>query len=227
MTQTQHSLERNGIAMAVALALCLGGAGCAGLLKQAPVAKAYFAIDPGQPEPARPAGAQASSQATRQVLRVRALRVSPPYDAVPFVYRTGPAQFDTDYYNNFIAPPASLLTGSLIQWLARALPMTICDTSSNLPADLTLEGNMTGLYIDSTTTPPKAVVAGRFFLTRDHNGDVQLLFQKAYEASVPVRARSPAGFVGAWGEAYHRVLVQLTADVSGFVRHDGRGNSSH
>lgn len=202
----------NGLRLAAIVCICVGSGGCAGFLKQPPVAKGYFAIDPGQPEAASIAKAT-TSRPDPQVLRVRTLRLSPPYDGVAFVYRTGPSQFDTDYYNNFVAPPASLLTGALVQWLARAGPMTVCDTASDLRANLTLEGNITSLYIDSTTTPPRAVVAGRFFLTRDRNGDAQLLFEKAYDAAVPVPARSPAGFVDAWSKAYRQILAELSADL--------------
>ena len=95
------------------------------------------------------------------MLRVRALRVSPPYDSLLFVYRTGPSQFDTDYYNNFIAPPASLLTGDLIDWLSRSAPMIVSDTSSDLQPNAVLEGNITRLYIDSSSSPAKAVIAAR------------------------------------------------------------------
>lgn len=207
------------------LCLCMGVSGCAGFMKQPPVAKGYYAIDPGQPEGSSVTSAKTTTQPDPQVLRVRTLRVSPPHDGVAFIYRIGPSQFDTDYYHNFVAPPAALLTGTLVQWLARAGPMTACDTSSDLRANLTLEGNITSLYIDSTTTPPKAVVAGRFFLTRDRNGDVQLLFDKPYEAAVPVPARSPPAFAAAWGQAYRQVLVQLTADISGVVRGKKRDNS--
>jgi len=155
----------------------------------------------------------ATTRRAAPVLRVRTLRVSPPYDGVAFVYRIGPSQFDTDYYNNFIAPPASLLTGSLIQWLARSAPMTVCDTSSDMRSDLTLEGNITALYIDSTTPSPEAMVAARFFLTRDRHGAVELVWEKSYEESAAVSTRSPAAFASAWGQAYRKLLVRLSADL--------------
>lgn len=202
----------NLLQAALSLFLCICGAGCGGLLKQPPVAKAYFAIDPGRPQ--MPSAADPTTRPEPEVLRVRMLRVSPPYDGVAFVYRIGPSQFDTDYYNNFIAPPASLLTGSLIDWLARSEPMTICDASSDLRSDLILEGTISRLYIDSTTTPsPTAVVAGRFFLTRDRQGIVELLSDKTYEGSAAVSDRSPAGFASAWGQAYRKLLEQLGADL--------------
>jgi ABC-type uncharacterized transport system auxiliary subunit len=217
MNRKTSKTIRPCVRASLTLCLCLWSAGCAGLFKQQPVAKGYFAIEPGQPE-----SSSADHPTTRSaagVMRVRTLRVSPPYDGVAFVYRIGPSQFDTDYYNNFIAPPASLMTGALTQWLAREGRMTVCEASSDLRADLTLEGSVTRLYIDSATSPPKAVIAARFFLTRDRNGDAQLLFDKPYEASVPVPAHSPAGFASGWGQAYRQILLELTADLRNETEH--------
>lgn len=149
------------------------------------------------------------------MLQIRTLRVSPPYDGLLFVYRIGPTQYDTDFYNNFIAPPSSLLTGALVQWLSRSSAFTVCEPSSDIPSDLALRGNITALYIDSTdASSPKAVVAGRFFLTRDQAGGVELLSDKTYDASAPVSDRTPAGFSAAWGRAYRQLLTDLTHDVN-------------
>lgn len=211
MTRTMSQSIRHCTGALLTLGLCVWSAGCAGLFKQQPVAKGYFAIEPGQPDGSK--DARPTTRPAAEVMRVRTLRVSPPCDGVAFVYRIGPSQFDTDYYNNFIAPPASLLTGALTQWLAREGPMTVCDASSDLHADLTLEGSITRLYIDSAKSPPKAVIAARFFLIRDRNGDAQLLFDKPYEASVPVPAHSPAGFASGWGQAYRQILLELTAEL--------------
>ena len=202
------SFSRPAIGLSLCLCLCAGG--CGGLFAQPPVAKAYFAIEPGRIE-----SLNSTQPATREntVLRVRTLRVAPPYDGAAFVYRIGPSQFDTDYYNNFIAPPASLLTSGLIQWLSASCPMTVCDEYSDLRSDLILEGNITALYIDSTVTPSRAVVAGRFFVTRNKNGDIELLSDKSYEASVAVTSRSAPAFAAAWGGAWRQVLEQLAHDL--------------
>jgi len=147
------------------------------------------------------------------------LRVSPPYEGVAFVYRIGPSQFDTDYYNNFIAPPATLLTGELIDWLTRSGPMTVCDTSSDLRPDLVLAGNITMLCIDSTTSPPRARVEGRFFFTKEHDGVSELVAERHYEESAPVSARSPAEFARAWGQAYRQLLIHLSEDLRNLGSH--------
>ncbi len=183
--------------------------GCGGILKQPPVAKGYFAIETSAANENSNAAARAPHRAG--VLRVGTIRVSPPYDAATFVYRLGPTQFDTDYYNNFIAPPASLLTGSLVQWLDTHGPMTVVDSASGLQSKFRLEGNVTDFYIDSSNkAAPIAVVGGRFFLIRQYQNADELGLELPFHENAPVRSRSPADFAAALSEAWQRVLVKLT-----------------
>jgi len=183
--------------------------GCGGILKQPPVAKGYFAIETSVASENSNSAAPAAHRAG--VLRVGTIRVSPPYDAATFVYRLGPTQFDTDYYNNFIAPPASLLTGSLVQWLDTHGPMTVVDSASGLQSKLRLEGNVTDFYIDSSNkAAPIAVVGGRFFLIRQYQNADELGLELPFHETAPVRSRSPADFAAALSQAWQRVLVKLT-----------------
>lgn len=183
--------------------------GCGGILKQPPVAKGYFAIEVAAENQNSTSQSPAAHRAG--VLRVGTIRVSPPYDAATFVYRLGPTQFDTDYYNNFIAPPASLLTGSLVQWLDAHGPMTVVDSASGLQSKLRLEGNVTDFYIDSSNkAAPTAVVGGRFFLIRQYQNADELALELPFHETAPVRSRSPADFAAALSQAWQRVLVKLT-----------------
>lgn len=182
--------------------------GCGGILKQPPVAKGYFAIEMPATNETNSSPAPAAHRAG--VLRVGSIRVSPPFDAVTFAYRLGPTQFDTDYYNNFIAPPASLLTGSLVQWLDQNGPMTVVDSSSSLPSKFRLEGSVTDFYIDSSAKPaPTAVVGGRFFLIRQYQNADELALELPFHETTPVASRSPADFAAALSQAWQRVLVKL------------------
>lgn len=184
-------------------------AGCGGILNQPAVAKGYFAIDVAAVNQNGTSQAPAAHRAG--VLRVGTIRVSPPYDAATFVYRLGPTQFDTDYYNNFIAPPASLLTGSLVQWLDMHGPMTVVDSASGLQSKLRLEGNVTDFYIDSSNkAAPTAVVGGRFFLIRQYQNSDELGLELPFHEAAQVSSRSPAEFAAALSQAWKSVLVKLT-----------------
>ena len=114
--------------VAAVLLLCVA-AGCGDILKQPYPAKEYFGIDPGVPESptTRPASENAAADggaSTRptaaDAVLVRSVRIIPPFDGSAFVYRDGANQYASDYYVNWIAAPASLMTGGLTEWLERA-----------------------------------------------------------------------------------------------------------
>jgi len=188
---------------------CLCAAGC-GSLSQPSLARAYFAIEPGSPKPAIPT----SQPGRAPILTVEPLRVSQPFDGLNFVYKIGPSQFDFDPYDTYVAPPSDLLTGTLIHWLNQSSPLITVRSASTLRSDLVLEGEITALYIDSTAAPSRtAVVAGRFFLIRQHAGEYDLLGDMPFAESAPVSAQTPAAFAKALGRAWRQVLLGVTEQL--------------
>jgi ABC-type uncharacterized transport system auxiliary subunit len=207
--------------VAVTVTGCTLALSCGALSRPAPD-RALFAIDPGPPpaaSPSRESGARAADPPARQaVLRVRRLRVLSPYDAGAFVYRAGADEFRTDYYNGFVAPPAELLTGRLIEWLARTGPFdAVVDAGSAVPARYLLEGTVTALYGDyADRAAPTAVIAIKVFVL-DESGaagsNARIAFQKEYRAAAPIQPGTAAGLVRGWGQALRQISEELTADL--------------
>ena len=212
------------------LAALLLASGCGDLFKQPYPAKALFGIEPGTPEvsaaPAPPmvnpsgyinrnADVVATARpAGGDVMLVRTVRLSPPYDGLAFVYRDGSAAYTSDYYNNFVAAPAALLTGGLTDWLDRAGPAPVVATGSSIRPTLVLDGEVTRLLIDRTDKArPKAVLAARFFLTRDAGSGTAVVSDTSYTAEVPATPDTPAGYADAWGRAWRQVLQRLAEDL--------------
>src|SRR6476620_12267211 len=81
------------------LVLC---AGCVGIEKSYPD-KRYFVLEvTANPSPANPTA--------NETLQVSNIRVSPRYADKGFVYRTSEAGYESDFYNQFLVSPASLIT---------------------------------------------------------------------------------------------------------------------
>lgn len=198
---------------ALCLWMSLCGVGCGALLKQPPLAKDYFAIDPGQPDRSDEARLPAT------VLRVRPLWIRPPFNGSAFAYRIGSSQFDVDYYDGYVASPASLLTGSLIDWLNQVPAVTAVGVDNTLETNLTIEGDVTALYIDSTAKPSRvATVSGRFFLIRERQGEDNLIFEMPFKETAKVADQSPAGFATALGQAWRQALLKLTTELRAHLR---------
>lgn len=201
--------------------------GCSDLLKQPYPGKSYFGIDPGSPDTSSlrsPFDTKGSVNANLSVfsttrptaagaMLVR-LRVIPPYDGRAFIYRDGPAKYDSDYYANWIAQPSALLTGGLTDWLDRAGPLPVVTNGSTVRADLVLEGEVTRLLIDRLDRArPRAVLAVRFFLSRQTSAGTTVLSDTSYATEVPVSADNPAGYAASYGQAYRQVLQRLADDL--------------
>ena len=183
-------------------------AGCEAMSQPFPE-KEFFAIEVGVPD--APAG-----KAKAVTVRVRRFRVADPYDGRSFVYRVGSARYKTDYYNGFIASPDHLLTGQLVEWLAESgLFSTVMASTAEGEHDFVLDGSVTELCGDySQADSPKAVVEVRMFLLDDSQVNTRVVFQKKYSKEASLADKTPEALAAGLGEAYRKVLANLTADLA-------------
>jgi cholesterol transport system auxiliary component len=194
---------------------CLGGAlllsgGCVGIERSYPD-KRYFVITLTQ----KVAPANPPSTNTSGVLLVSNLRVSPRYDGKSFVYRRSEANFESDYYNQFLISPGAILTEEVRKALAAAeIFQAVIDRGSQLDPTHRLEGAINALYGDFRGgAPPKAVLEIEFFLTRASAASTDILLQRQYRASIPVDSGSAEALVRAWSQGLDEILLALIADL--------------
>jgi cholesterol transport system auxiliary component len=202
--------------MAVRLLLsCVGGAlllsgGCIGIERSYPDRR-YFVITSGRNiTPANPGSTNA-----RGVLLVSNLRVSPRYDGKSFVYRRSEANFESDFYNQFLASPGAILTEEVRKGLAvAAIFKAVIGRGSQLEATHLLEGAVNALYGDFRDGgPPQAVLEMEFFLTRESAGSSDILLQRQYRASIPVNGGSAEALVRGWSQGLDEILAALVVDL--------------
>ena len=156
-----------------------------------------------------------ASPARKASLKVRRFRVSPQYEGKGFVYRKGALDFETDFYNEFFAPPSTMLTEEVREWLAGSgLFHHVVDTSSTVETLYTLEGELTALYGDyREKKAPKAVLKIQFSLIRDVSDRPEMVFQRQYHEQIPLKADTPQALVEAWNEGFQRILAAFENDL--------------
>ncbi|MBK9120403.1 MAG: hypothetical protein IPM18_12495 [Phycisphaerales bacterium] len=182
-------------------------AGCAAFNRPYP-AKRCFALDIAQrPEPLR--------QPTVATMRVRQFRVAPPYHQQQFVYKLGESEFTRDYYHEFIAPPAALITDQAISWLGESgVFRATCHGTSAADHDLVLEAVVTGLYGDYTdASNPTAVVAIHFFVLAEEGARTSVVFDQAYSEHISLGSHEPDRLAHGWSEGLQRILACLETDL--------------
>ena len=182
-------------------------AGCTALNRPYP-AKRCFALELTQrPERLR--------QPTSATMRVRQFRVSPPYHQAQFIYRLGEGEFKCDYYDEFIAPPAELLTDRAIAWLCDSSTFrTTFQGNSAADHDLVLEAIVTSLYGDYTdAVAPAAVLAIHFFVLAEEGTRTNVIFDRTYSERVSLGGHEPDMLVHGWSQGLQRILTGLEADL--------------
>ena len=186
------------------LALC---AGCVGIERSYPD-KRYFVLEVS-------ANASPANPTANETLEVSNIRVSPRYADRSFVYRTSEAGYESDFYNQFLVSPASLITEEIRKGLIGSqLFKYVISPSSQLQPSYVLEGTVNALYGDfRNTDSPKAVLEMEFFLTSEIPAKPGILMQKRYAKAIPLSGRSPEALVKGWNQALEEILTSLAADL--------------
>jgi len=194
--------------MAFLFGVAVLGAGCAGVLDRQPPEKQRFVLAPGRPDPV--SGPRAGA------LRVGVVRVSSPFANRGFVRRSGEATFANDFYNEFAAPPGTLLRDVLVSWLREGTHFTTVVRGSEAPPDWLLEVDLEALYGDlRDAAAPQATIAFAARLLDARAAAASTVFEKHYAATELAGDGSPPALVAAWNRALGRLLADLAADLDG------------
>lgn len=193
-----------------ALAALLAGCGSAGsVLKQPDPVKNYFALQAER-------GALACSTIEGAVLKIRRVNVAPTFSSREFIYRVGPEQYQSDYYNLFLVQPKDMLTEAVYEWFSSSGQFShVVPGSSALRPDFILESNVTRLYGDySTPGKAMAVFEVQFFLLQDKMARYKVAFCKNYHKEVPIEGRSAAALASAFEQSLKDILGEVEGDVA-------------
>lgn len=202
----------------LALIAAFSTGGCVNVsLDRQQLERRYFALDVGHdsvPTSSNGAG----------VLKIANVRVSPRYEGKGFVYRTADMSYETDYYNQFLVPPAAMLTDEIQEALTRAnIFRYVVNSESQLEPTHRLEGTVDALYGDfSDKSSAEAVVGASFLLSREVAAGPEIVFQKRYEKKVPLQNRTAEGLVRGWNDALQAILKSLVADLKAAIHSDSK-----
>ena len=193
------------------LALC---AGCVGIEKSYPD-KRYFVLEASRkPSSASPTG--------NETLEVSNVRISPRYADRGFIYRISESGYESDFYNQFLISPSSLITEEVRKALtgSQVFKYVISATNQSQPSYV-LEGTVNALYGDfRNPNSPRAVLEMEFFLTSEIPGNPGILMQRRYAKSLPLTGRTPEALIKGWNEALEEILTSLVTDLKTIVLKD-------
>jgi len=182
-------------------------AGCVNVEKSYPD-KRYFVLE------VKRSDGTANSKAGG-VLLVSSLRVSPRYEGRSFVYRRSDANFESDFYNQFLVSPGALLTEEVRRTVSQAqVAQYVVSTASQLEPTHVIEGTVDALYGDfRDMNAPKAVLEMEFFVSKESPTKAEIVMRKRYVKSIAVNGRAPETLVKGWNDALNEILAALIADL--------------
>ena len=182
-------------------------AGCSAITRPAPV-RQTFLLDP----PAPPAAAQ-PQQAS---VRVGSVNVAAPFRGKAFVYRTSELRFDTDFYVEFLVPPAAMLGEQTARALDRAkVFMRVAGPGAAADADWVLDGFASALYADTREAgKPAAELDVTYYLTRAGGLEQTPVWTREYRQRVPMRDASPLAYAESLNRAFGEIVAELARDLA-------------
>ena len=203
-TMRTHSIIRGAVLVLVVATLV---AGCSGITRPAPVRQTYL-IDP--PAPAAIAKPQPSS------LRIGAINVAAPFRGKAFVYRLDELRFDTDYYVEFLVPPATMFTEQTARALAIAKPFErVAGPGSGGEADFVLDGFASALYADTREAgKPAAEIVITYYLTPTSASTQTPIWQRQYRRHAPMRDASAVAYAEALNVGFGEIVAELARDLA-------------
>ena len=190
-----------GICLALALL-----AGCS-ITRPAPV-RQTFLLEPAAPAPV--------AQSRAGTLRVGTVGVAAPYRGKAFVYRVGDLRYETDFYVEFLVPPAAMLTEQTARALAQARPFAhVAGPGETGETDWILDGFAPALYADTREAgKPAAELAITYYVTRAASFEQVPVWSHDYRQRVPMRDASEAAYADALNQALGAIVAELAHDLA-------------
>jgi cholesterol transport system auxiliary component len=191
------------------LAVC---AGCGNLDKQ-PLTKQKYSLNVSQ-------GVSDSGSSIAGVLKVRRFRIASDFEGTGLIYKIGKVHYESDFYNVFLSPPASIITEIVQKRLEEGgVFENVTDDTSVVESMYVLEGKVLALYGDYVNTDePKAVVEILFSVIKNKSGKDTMAFQKAYRISEEIDSCKPAHLVIGFNRCLEKILTELEKDLRETLR---------
>ncbi|HEY3179139.1 MAG TPA: ABC-type transport auxiliary lipoprotein family protein [Casimicrobiaceae bacterium] len=181
-------------------------AGCS-LSRPAPIKQQYL-LDP--PAPTAVPKPQPTS------VRVGTINVAAPFRGRSFVLREADLRYETDYYNEFLVPPATMLTELTSRALERSKAFArVVPPGYSADADWVLDGFVSALYGDERDGKKvSADVSVSYYLFQASGGSGMPVWTHDYQKHVPIATTSTEAYAAALNTAFGEIFAELARDLA-------------
>ncbi len=152
-------------------------------------------------------------------LLVRELSISPEFATSFFVYQISPVQYREDYYNQFMVPPARMITDLLRENLYGSGLFRPIPAGEPFTIDFRLSGKIVDLYVDmKDSAHPYCVLSMRLILDKkeeksnQEQGFTQVM-SRFYKARVPAFSNAPKVIALGFSECGKQIISTFYEDL--------------
>ena len=159
----------------------------------------------------------ASDIKNASIIEVRRFTINPAFSAKEITYRTDRFEYESDYYNEFLIPPAVMITEKVRNWLsASGLSRRVLEPGSYVEPTHIIEGNIVALYGDyRDKSSPAAVMEIRIFLLKTKAVEAPaIVFGKTYKSTVRLESNGPEGLIAGFDKCLENILTDMESDLS-------------
>ena len=150
------------------------------------------------------------------ILEIRTFTIGSEFSGRQMVYRTGEVRYAPDYYNEFLIPPAMMITELTRTWLADTGLFTyVMQPGGAMMPGYVLEGDIVACYADiRDKAAPAAVLNIRVLYFKQDKGTNTLVWNHMYETREPMKNTQAESFAAATSRGLQTILQKLEVDVS-------------
>ncbi len=155
-------------------------------------------------------------------LSVRDFSVSPGYQGVEIIYKTGQNTVRADFYNHYFILPGPMISRLARSWITDSgLFASVIPMSSHKEADYILEGAVSSIYGDLRDPKnPAAVVEINFLLLKNTGHDYEVAFQKQYRSETEMEGPGAQYLIPALNSTLEKIFTSLEEDMVGGLTGD-------
>lgn len=154
------------------------------------------------------------------VLLVRRFTVSPAFAGQSFVIRKDGGEFEDDFYNTLLIPPAQAIASVATQWLNESgLFRAVISGPSEVKPGLLLEATIPALYGDFRGRST-AVLEIDFRVIDLRRLPGTILYAGNFRRAVPIKSATPAGLVQGWDAALASILSEFENKLGATLSRD-------
>ncbi|HET7626156.1 MAG TPA: ABC-type transport auxiliary lipoprotein family protein [Verrucomicrobiae bacterium] len=152
-----------------------------------------------------------------RVLGILKIRIAPSFDSQSLIYRTGEFSYERDPYAEFLVPPAESMEAAIREAFRQTGVFSeVTEPGGILKPNIVAEifvGALYGDFRDSTNAA--AVLAMRVnFFNATNGAPGEVLLQKNYSRSIPLKTRTAAALMAGWNEALNSIVKESASDLA-------------